>query len=538
MPLSLRTCCGKAGAAGLLLWATTAHAADLLAIYRQAKTHDAVYAMANSTLTAAREKLPQGRALLLPSVSATANSNYNDRDIDFRDGTRSAARYNANAYGVSVTMPVVRMQNVAQFDQARSQVEQAQLQFAAATQDLALRTAQAYFDVLLARDNVRLAGAQVQAYQRQLEQAKQQFRLGSGSMTDIREAEARNDLAAAQAIAADNELDIKRQALELIVKAVPTTLASLKSPLPLQPPDPDNMSAWIDQALAANPQVLAQRAASAIAEQEVRKNRYGHYPTLDAVASYTNAGNGSGIQGGIGNDTVTKTVGLQLAVPLYQGGSVTSRVREAVAQHTRSRQELDSVMRQVTLTARQAFLGVRTGMAQIRALEAAIASAESQLEATRLGREVGLRTSVDILNAQQQLFQVQRDVAQARYAYVMSQLRLSAAVGKLGEDDLATFNVLLTTAEAPAKPANPRTSEPPAATPAPALAPSTGPHAEPEPGTALVRAPALVLTPALELASAAVEPAATPSLARDPPRVAPHNRLASCKTGCNRRSPR
>lgn len=491
---------------------STATAADLLAIYREAKTHDASYAIAQTALSAAKEKIPQGLAALLPSVSAQVSTNYNDRDIDFRDGTRSAARYNNNSAGVSVSIPLLRWQNFAQFEQAKAQVEQAKLQFEASTQDLALRVAQAYFDVLLAQDNLRLARIQAQALARQLEQAQQQFKLGSGSMADIREAQARSDLAAAQTIAADNELLAKRDALQVIVRHVPERLAPMTAGLALEQPEPDNIATWVEQALTANPQVRVQRAAIAVAEQEVRKNRYGHYPTLDAVASVSNAGTGSGVQGGIGNDTSMSTIGLQLVVPLYQGGATVSRVREAVVNHGKSQQELDAVTRQVTAAARQAFLGVKNGIASIRAFEAAIASSQSQLDATRLGREVGLRTSVDILNAQQQLFQAQRDLAQARYAYAMNHLRLRAIVGKLDDAEMARFSAKLTAAA-------------PAATTPPAEPVHAG--VESPPDTAVADRPALVA------GSTAVE--ANPVRREAPRRPAVRARSAPCGADCGRR---
>ncbi len=417
------------------------YAADLLQVYRDALSNDAAYASARAAWTASREKLPQGRALLLPGVSFGANTTYNDREINFRSGAPSAVgQFNSNGYNVSVTQPLYRKQNFVQYEQAKTQLTQGDVQLQLAQQDLALRVAQAYFDVLLAEDNVSLAGAQKEAISQQLAQAKRNFEVGTATITDTHEAQARHDLITAQQIAARNDLEIKRRALQQIVGKLPDSLAGLKQGYDIRPPEPNDMNFWVDEAQRAHLQVGFQEATLEFATQEVERNRAGHHPTLDAVASYVESGSGSGLLGGAGTDTTSKAIGLQLSLPLYQGGATESRVREAVANREKALQDLENARRNAALAARQAFLSLTNGVSQVNALQQAVVSSQSSLDSTTLGRDVGVRTSVDVLNAQQQLYSARRDLAQARYNALLNDLRLKAAVGKLAEEDLARVN--------------------------------------------------------------------------------------------------
>ena len=419
-----------------------ARAADLVDIYRLAQSADAVYAGARATWAAAQEKLPQGRAGLLPQASVAANTQINDRQINFRNPATlpSNAQFNSNAISLSISQPLYRRQSVIAYKQAKTQVTQADAQFAQAAQDLILRVAQAYFNVLLARDNVNLAQAQKAAISQQLEQAKRNFEVGTATITDTREAQARYDLTVAQEIAAENDLEIKRRTLQQITARDVPNLAPLSTRLALKLPDPPNMDTWVDEARQHNLLVKAAEAGVTLAREDVERSRSGHYPTLDAVASVQHLGVGSGIQGGPGYDSTTKAIGVQLAIPIYQGGLVNSQVREALANQDRAHDDLENARRTAELSARQAYLGVANGLAQVKALQAALVSTESQLESTQLGMQVGVRTQVDVLNAQQQLYTARRDLAQARYNYVMSLLQLKAAVGQLTEEDLAHIN--------------------------------------------------------------------------------------------------
>jgi outer membrane protein len=432
-------------ALALLLGAASASGADLLEIYRLAQASDAQYASARAAWSAGQEKLPQGLAGLLPSASVSAFSQYNDRDIRFRSPTllSNSAQFNSNSVSLSVLQPLYRPQNYAAYGQAKTQVIQTDAIFAQAAQDLIFRVAQAYFDVLLSQDTIEFTQAQLTAIGRQLEQAKRNFEVGTATITDTHEAQSRYDITVSTEIAARNDLELKKRQLELLIGRPAPGVASLGKRFELRPPEPNAMDRWVAEAGENNLQVRVNRAGLEFASQEIERNRAGHRPSIDAFASYSDAGAGSGVQGGPGTDTTNRIVGVQVSVPLYQGGLVSSRVREAVANEDKARQDLETARRTAELTARQAFLGVTSGIAQVRALEAALVSSQSSLDSTRLGQEVGVRTQVDVLNAQQQLSQTRRDLAQAKYSYILTLLRLKSAVGQLTEQDLALVNLWL-----------------------------------------------------------------------------------------------
>jgi outer membrane protein len=421
-----------------------AQGADLLSIYREAQLQDATYAQAKAQYIGTQEKLPQARALLLPNVSFGAGAHYSSVDTDYKNNVFPGGRvdfYDYN-FGVNVTQPIFRRQNNATFEQAKVQVKQAETQLAAASQDLMLRVSQGYFDVLLARFNLFTIRSQKTAVAEQLEQAKRNFIVGTATITDSREAQARYDLVVAQELVAENDLEVKNRALEQIVGKPVGPLAGLGTPVSLNPPEPADMGAWVEQAYQSSLQVALAQQSLEIAAQEIKKADAGHYATLDAVGSMTENYADNSPQR-IGSDIKALVVGLQLNVPLYQGGGISSKVREAVAGQEQARQALESARRAVAQQTRTAYLGVTSGLGQIKALQQAVGSTKLQLESTKLGQEVGVRTAVDVLNAEQQLTIAQRDLAQAVYNTVLSQLKLKAAVGKLAEADLADINVLL-----------------------------------------------------------------------------------------------
>jgi outer membrane protein len=414
-------------------------------IFRMAQTADAQYAAARASWSAGQEKLPQGLSGLLPSAAISANTQYNDRDTNSRDPSVPTVtnQFNSNSATISVTQPLYRPQNYTAYQQSKSQVEQADAVFAQAAQDLILRVAQAYLDVLLAQDTIVFAQAQLAAIGRQLEQAKRNFEVGTATITDTHDAQARYDLTVSLEITAKNDLEIRKRFLELIIGRPAPGIAPLGPKFGPRLPDPHDPAVWVETASTNNPQVRISQASLDFATKEVERNRAGHRPTLDAFASYTDSGSGLGTTGISGVDTKTGIVGLQLAIPLYQGGLVNSRVREALANEEKARQDLDNARRTAQLTAQQTFLGVATGVSQVRALEAALVSSQSSLASTRLGQEVGIRTIVDVLNAEQQLSQTRRDLAQAKYNYILALLRLRAASGQLSEQDLVQVNAWL-----------------------------------------------------------------------------------------------
>ena len=426
--------------------AMPAQAADLLEVYREARNYDAAYASARAALAAGREKLPQGRALVLPTVNATGNSTISDSRVNQQTTTGQNVfdrDFRTNAFTVSLTQPLFRLQNVLQYEQSGFQVAQAEAQFGQAAQDLILRVSQAYFDVLAADNTLAFIQAQKTAISEQLAMAKRNFEVGTATITDTNEAQARFDLSLSQEIAAQNDLEIRKRTLQQIIGRIPDSLAPLRSDFGLSAPSPNRMEDWVEAAQKQSYPVRLQEAGAEIAELEVERNRAGHYPTLDLVATYGNNFNTGSLQTSQGSDTRSATLGVQLALPLYSGGAVNSRIRESLANRDRTRSDLENSRRQAALSARQSFLGVTNGMAQVRALEQAVTSSETALASNRLGYEVGVRINIDVLNAQQQLFSTKRDLARARYDTLLNGLRLKAAAGTLSEEDVVAVNQLL-----------------------------------------------------------------------------------------------
>lgn len=431
-------------ASALLVSAPTVWAEDLLQIYQAAVQQDPVYAAATAAHRATQEKVPEGRAALLPNVNLSANTTWNEIDTQYRGSTSlpfpaGMRKYNSNGYTVMLDQPIVRMQNYAQYAQAKQQAAAGDAQLTDAQQNLVLRVAQAYFDYLLAQDGVNLAEAQKKAIAEQLEIAKKSFEVGTSTITDTNEAQARFDLINAQEIAAQQDLAVKRQQLVSLTGQLPGELLPLSAQFAAKSEEPASVDAWLQDAMAGNPQLRAQQANVEIARQEVKKSQAGHLPTLDLVASYSDNGAGNSTFG-VGTDTTAKTVGLQLNIPLYAGGGISARAREAVAGEDQARANLEGTRRQVELNVKQSFLDTQSSLLRVKALEQALVSAQSALDSNKLGFQVGVRTSADVLNAQQQYYSARHDLQAARYQWILADLRLRAAAGKLGQADLARVN--------------------------------------------------------------------------------------------------
>jgi len=424
-------------AAALALAVQGACAADLLSIYRDAQVSDPVYQSARAQYNASIEALPQARAGYLPLISGSASifRNYVDVEIAGKEN------YTTKTYAVTLSQPIFRLQNWIAITEAEQQVLQAPATLANAQQDLVVRAAQAYFDVLLAQDNVALSQAQESAISEQLAQAKRNFEVGTATIVDTLEAQARYDQATAKEISDKNDLEVKRRALQVLVGQLPPGLTPLREPLELAPPLPNDIDAWVASAAESSPAIANAKANYEINRQEVGRQRAGHLPTLDLSASWERTNDPSKVVPGIVGPTVNaSSIGFVLGVPLSSGGLIQSRVRQALANRDRAEQDLENARRTVAQNVRTNFLNVTSGIAQVHALEQALTSTQSQLDSTILGRDVGVRTSVDVLNAQQQVFQTRRDLQQARYNYLLSTLRLKAAAGTLTEDDVAQVN--------------------------------------------------------------------------------------------------
>jgi outer membrane protein len=430
-------------------------AADLLQVYRAAQENDASFAAARATAEAGREKLPQGLAGLLPTLGVTGNTQWNENEISRRDGQPVLAtgelvakpNFNSNGYTITLSQPLFRWQNWVAYDQSKWLVAQAEANFLQARQDLILRVAQAYFDVLYAHENLKAVRAAKSAIEQQLESAKKNFEVGTATITDSHEAQARFDLAVAQEIAAESDLEVRQRALQAIIGSEPGNLAPVRREATMSPPQPASMKDWVEAAESGSITVQVQQAVLEIASREVDRQRAGHYPTVDLVANKGNSTTfGSTLTGQL--DTDFQNIGIQFSLPIFQGMGVVSRQREASANRAAAEANLEAARRNAALAARQYYLGVANGTAQVRALRAALVSSQSALESNKLGYEVGVRINIDVLNAENQVYVTRRDLAKAMLDTVMSQFKLKAAVGSLSEDDVVAANGMLDSAAA------------------------------------------------------------------------------------------
>ena len=425
-----------------LLHCAPVSAEDLMQIYQEAERNDPALAAARANYQATKEAVPQARAGLLPNVSVTGAVNANNYDASIHTDPRVDVNRNFwfGDLAVSASQPLYRKANQVAVSEANKQVEQADYTLEAAKQDLMLRVAATYFDILLAQFNVELAESQKAAVSEQLAQAKRNFEVGVATITDTNEAQAAYDAIVAQEISARNDLDNKRTALRAIIGRAPPDLKRLGPSFEPTLPTPNVLDFWVDKALADNLAVKIAQYNSEIASLEIERQRAGHLPTLDLVGSYgVQASNGT-TQLGVTSDARQAVIGLALTIPLYQGGFVDSRVRQAIAQQDSARQNLELARRIALFGAQTGFTGVNSAVASVKAFEQALVSANTAYESNKTGQEVGVRTNLDVLNTQQNVFQRRRDLAQAYFNYLLGVLRLKSAVGTLSIDDLQEIN--------------------------------------------------------------------------------------------------
>jgi len=434
----------KTAIAGALLalaassWAQTRN--DLLSIYRDAVQNDPVFASARFARQAADEREPQARAGVLPTVSLGLGGNAYNFDDQTNNFNRTFYNYGPS---LTLTMPLYRAQNWEAISQAQLSVVGAEATLAQARQDLALRVAQAYFDVLASQDALEAILKSKEGAAEQLAQAKREFEVGTKTIVDTHEAQARFDLTVAQEQTARGDLIVKQNALRAIIGRDPGQLLPLRDAPQLVPPQPKDVDVWARQAEESSYGVAIAKSAAEIAQRETKRQKEGYLPTVDLTASVSqNRATGSTTTINADNSRITN-VGLQLNFPLYTGGLTQSRVREALANEEKAKQDLESARRTAAQAARGYYTGVDFGLAQVRALESAEVSAKSQLESTRLGYRVGVRINLDVLNAETQLFNTQRDLKKSRYDFLLYGLRLQSAAGALSERDLETVNALL-----------------------------------------------------------------------------------------------
>ena len=424
------------------------NAQTLTDVYLKARLQDPQYRSAGKSLQAALEKAPQARAALLPTINLIGSQNQQSGEASFSDAPFVRRDVQSWSWTVQLSQPLLRRGSWAGLRQAEFQVRQAQAQFLAVEQDLIVRVAQAYFDVLLAEQSVRVSQQQLQAIGAQMGVAERTYSVGTGTITDVHEAQAKRALSKAQLVATENELLIKQTALERIL-GESLTLEYTDLGVDLPPMESTSLSELLAAAAQGNPFIQVQQSAIEIAQQEVSRSTAGHYPTLDLVVNQTGNFNSGSLSSpaDISTRVNSQQVGLQLNVPLFAGGSVRSKVREAIALSEKAKDELTLATRTVSSQVRQAFFGISNGQAQTAALQVAVTASENAVESNKIGYLAGTRINPDVLNAEQQLYTGLRDLARARAETVMQGLKLKAAVGSLDASDLGAIDNMLNAAK-------------------------------------------------------------------------------------------
>ncbi|MGR8947176.1 MAG: TolC family outer membrane protein [Gammaproteobacteria bacterium] len=425
---------------GCWLLSTQVGAEDLLAVMQQAEVNDPVFREAQANTLAIQEGIPQARAeAWLPELSFSAGASRVQQSIvlDAAIGSGGDVAFDTRRYRVDLVQPVYHHDRWLRIGQANKRLLQSEYELEAAKQSLVTRTAERYFEVLAAQDNLEFAQAEKESLKGQLEQAQQRFDVGLIAVTDVQEAQAGYDRATANEIQARNQLDIRHEELREITGNYYEELSSLEQEFPLTPPSPADIESWANKAIEQNLEIAAAQTASEIAHEEIRIQYAGHFPTFEI-----RGGHGFNDQGGrFGATQITQgDIGMEINLPIYQGGRVVSQTREAKHSHQAALERLEQARRAAYRQTRQAYLGVMTQISTVKAFKQAVVSSTTALESTRAGFQVGTRTAVDVVDAERGLFQAKRDYARARYDYILEILRLKEATGSLSPEDLVTTN--------------------------------------------------------------------------------------------------
>jgi outer membrane protein/protease secretion system outer membrane protein len=423
-----------ASALGSLTMAVCAQAAviDFKQVYQAALEQDASIRASRAAADSGRERLPQARAGLMPQVSANAGRNFNDLNSTSPNIlgalTTTNDKYFSDSRAVQLRQPLMNMQRWLQFEQAKSMVAESEATLDRDLQNLLVRVAGAYFEYLMSDEQLDLVLAQKKMYTSLVDAAKKGLAAGSGTRTDIDDAQARLDMASAQELEAKQNQDQTRRQLEVLINQPVASVAKLNvASLKLLGPNPANLDEWTLKAEQNSPEMKAMQARLDAARREVSKSQAGHLPTLDVVAQWSNSGSENITR--INSRYENKSLGLQLNVPLFSGGYVNSTIRQAVAEQTRAEESLEALRRDLGVRVHKEYRGVSEGVMRVRALEQAVRSAEQMLMSTQMSLKAGSRTQLDVLNAQQQYTLTLRDLAQARYVYLMSKVKLASLVG-------------------------------------------------------------------------------------------------------------
>jgi outer membrane protein/protease secretion system outer membrane protein len=416
---------------------------DLKQVYEAALAQDATIRASRAAADAGRERLPQALAGLLPQVSASAGRNNNNLDTTapniLGNPVTTNDQYFSDNRTLQLRQPIMNMQRWLQFEQAKSVVAEVEANLDRDLQNLVVRVAGAYFETLMADEQLDLVLAQKKTYTALVDAAQKGFAAGSGTRTDIDDAKARLDMATAQELEARQNQDLTRRQLQLLVNQPVGQIAKLNvAALKLSAPEPANLEEWTRKAEEASPEIKAMQARLDATRREVSKAQAGHLPTLDAVAQWSNSGSENITR--VNSRYENKTIGLQLNIPLYSGGYVNSTIRQAVAEQTRVEETLEALRRDLGVRVHREYRGVSEGVMRVRALEQAARSAEQMMKSTQMSQKAGSRTQLDVLNAQQQYTLALRDLAQARMVYLLSKVRLSSLVGADALDSVEQVN--------------------------------------------------------------------------------------------------
>ena len=431
-PRLLKVMVAMAMTASTMTVSAQSSALDFKQVYQAALEQDATIRASRAAADSGRERLPQARAGLLPQVSASAGRNFNSLDTTSPNilgelGTIND-RYFSDNKSVQLRQPLVNMQRWLQFEQAKSMVAETEATLDRDLQNLVVRVAGAYFEYLMSDEQLELVLAQKKMYTSLVDAAKKGLAAGSGTRTDIDDAQARLDMASAQELEARQNQDQTRRQLEVLINQPVASVAKLNVPaLKLVGPVPASLDEWTSRAEKNSPEIKAMQARLEAARREVSKSQAGHLPTLDAVAQWSNSGSENITR--INSRYENKSIGVQLNVPLFSGGYVNSTIRQAVAEQTRAEETLEALRRDLGVRVHKEFRGVSEGVMRVRALEQAVRSADQMMKSTQMSLKAGSRTQLDVLNAQQQYTMALRDLAQARFVYLMSKVKLASLAG-------------------------------------------------------------------------------------------------------------
>jgi outer membrane protein len=423
-------------------YVSSASAQNLSQLYEAARAYDATYQSAKSQYEANLYKAAQAKAGLYPTAGLSAGISRSNTENSNPGLTRSAtSNPTSQNAAISASQPLYRPANRATAEQGDKQIELAKTTLVTAEQDLIVRLSQAYFDVLASQDSLAFVKAQKAAVAEQLASAKRNFEVGTSTITDTREAQARYDLVIAQEIAAENDLRVKKIALDILVGKTDSEPKPVALPLTLPAPVPSDVNAWVTQSEQEHPSIKAAQLAVDVAKLETQKAEAGNKPTLDANASYGISRNTN--LDAANNRANTASIGLAFNWPLFAGFAIQNRIKETLQLEDKALNDLEGAKRSIAQATRTAYFGVVSGQGQVKALEAAEASSQSALDANKLGYQVGVRINIDVLNSQSQLFQTKRDLAKARYDVLVGGLKLRQANGTLKPEDIAQVNGLL-----------------------------------------------------------------------------------------------